>query len=595
LYRNIGAEKSGVNMRLNYRFITTNILVIGAGAAGLRAGIAAYQAGLDVVVVGRSPRRDAHTTMAAGGINAVFGNVDPEDSWEQHFADTYNEAYHISDPRMVEILVREAPDAVLELAEWGCRFNRTEDGKLDQRYFGAHKFRRTCYAGDYTGREILDTLDRQASLLNIPIIEKEYITRLLIDDGICFGGLAFNLDTGERVCYLADAVVLAGGGHTRVWRRSSSRRGENSGEGIALALLAGCSVADMEMVQFHPTGMVYPDEWAGTLVTEAVRGEGGILTNSEGERFMKRYDPERLELSTRDRVALAIYTEIIEDRKGPHGGVFLDISHRERSYLREKLPHIYRQFLEAQMVDISKNKMEVAPTAHYSMGGVVVTTETCQTEIPGLYAAGEVTSRLHGANRLGGNSLVETVIFGRRAGEAASDYAISLKAQPRSQTAIQSANESLDQLIKKGEELPRLLQRSLRDVMWEYCGVVRSEERLKKGLEKVAEIEKKSEDLDIQPGREGYRDLAIAIDLISSLKTAQATLLSALERRESRGAHQRFDFKDLDQNYRINIYVRQIESGELKLEKRQAPPVPDHLEEMATEMVEYDLKGRLLE
>jgi succinate dehydrogenase / fumarate reductase, flavoprotein subunit len=579
----------------NYRLKVTNVFVIGSGAAGLRSAIAAHTAGLDVVVVGRSLRRDAHTTLAAGGINAVFGSVDPEDSWEQHFADTYNEAYHIADPRMVEILVREAQGAVLELVDWGCRFNRTEDGNLDQRYFGAHKYRRTCYAGDYTGRELLSTLDRKASSLGITILENQYISRLLLDDGICFGGLAFDLETGERTVYLADAVILAGGGHTRIWRRSSSRRGENSGEGIALALQAGCSLGDMEMVQFHPTGMVHPEEWAGTLVTEAVRGEGGILSNSEGERFMKRYDPDRLELSTRDRVALAIYTEIIEGRKGPHGGVFLDISHREREYLREKLPQIYRQFLESQMLDISKKKMEVAPTAHYSMGGVVVDPESCQTEIPGLYAAGEVTSGLHGGNRLGGNSLVETVVFGRRAGEAASAYSRSLKAQPRSQEAIRLANDELHSLFKKGNELPRLLQRSLRDAMWEFCGVVRSEERLKKGLEKVSEIEKRAEDLDIQPGREGNRDLAIAIDLLSSLKTARATLLSALERKESRGAHQRYDFKELDEDYRVNILVRQGEGGRLELEKRAVPSVPDYLEEMVDEMVEYDLEGRLLE
>lgn len=579
----------------DYRLSVSNVFVIGSGAAGLRGAIAAHQAGLDVVVAGRRPRRDAHTTMAAGGINAVFGNVDPEDSWEQHFADTYNEAYHIADPRMVEILVREAPEAVLELAEWGCRFNRTPEGKLDQRYFGAHKYRRTCYAGDYTGREILNTLDRHASGLGISILEGQYISQLLLDDGVCFGALAFDLESGARTVFLADVVILAGGGHTRIWRRSSSRRGENSGEGISLALQAGCSLVDMEMVQFHPTGMVYPQEWAGTLVTEAVRGEGGVLTNREGERFMERYDPERLELSTRDRVALAIYTEIIEGRQGPNGGVFLDISHREREYLRDKLPHIYRQFLEAQMLDISKEKMEVAPTAHYSMGGVVVDPETCQTEIPGLYAAGEATSGLHGANRLGGNSLVETVVFGRRAGQSAASYSVSLKAQPRSQKAILAAIDELNRLIKKGNELPRLLQRSLRDAMWEYCGVVRNEERLKKGLEKVAELEKLAGDLDVQPGREGHQDLAVAIDLLSSLKTGRATLLSALERKESRGAHQRYDFKDLDEDYRVNIRLKQGKDGSLKPEKRQVAPVPEPLEKMVADMVEYDLEGRLLE
>jgi len=278
-------------MSAQYQTRVCNILVIGSGAAGLRAAIAAHQAGCDVIVAGKRVTKDAHTVLAAGGINAALGTVDPEDTWEQHFADTLKEGYYLSDPRVVELMAREAPAAVLELAEWGCPFARTPDGRLDQRYFGAHKYRRTCYAGDYTGRAMMYTLAGKAAELGIPVSERQYVSRLLTRDGVCFGAMAFDLTSGERTVYQADCVVLAAGGHTRLWRRSSSRRDENTGDGMYLALRAGCALADMEMVQFHPTGMVTPEEMAGTLVTEAVRGEGGRLFNSLGERYMARYDP----------------------------------------------------------------------------------------------------------------------------------------------------------------------------------------------------------------------------------------------------------------------------------------------------------------
>ncbi len=283
---------------------STNVLVVGTGAAGLRAAIAAHRAGADVLVLGKRQRMDAHTVLASGGINAALGTRDPEDSPEQHFADTFREGYFLSDPRVVEVVVTEAPAAVEELAAWGCPFARTDDGRLDQRFFGAHRWRRTCYAGHYTGRAVLQTLASKVDQLGIPVIDHQYVSRLLTADGACFGAMAFDLTHGERTAFLADAVVLCTGGHTRLWRRSSSRRDENHGEGMALALQAGCPVMDRELVQFHPTGMVAPEEAAGTLVTEAVRGEGGHLINALGERFMARYDPERMELSTRDRVAL---------------------------------------------------------------------------------------------------------------------------------------------------------------------------------------------------------------------------------------------------------------------------------------------------
>jgi succinate dehydrogenase / fumarate reductase flavoprotein subunit len=442
---------------------------------------------------------------------------------------------------------------------------------------------------------MLYTLANKVAELGIPINDQQYVSQLLVHDGICFGALAFDLYTGERTVYQADAVVLATGGYTRVWRRCSSRRDENTGDGIYLALRAGCALADMELVQFHPTGMVWPEDMAGILVTEAVRGEGGRLYNSAGERFMQRYDPERLELSTRDRVALANYTEIIEGRGGPHGGVFLDITHRSKDYILQKLPRMYRQFMETQLLDISRQPMEVAPTAHYTMGGVVVDPETHATPVTGLYAVGEVTSGVHGANRLGGNSLSETIVFGRHAGEAAAAYSQSRETQVRSKAAVAAAHDDLNSLLHEGDELARPLQRTLRDAMWEYAGVMRTQERLRQGLAKVAELKAATAKVDVRPSAEGYQDLAHALDLRASLLAAEATLLSAIERRESRGAHQRSDSPALDPALKVNFVVT-LKNGELVVSRVPVREVPGHLQEWASAGVEVEsVEGRLLE
>ena len=572
-----------------------NVLVIGTGAAGLRAAIAAHQAGSEVVVLGKRRRDDAHTVLAAGGINAALGTVDPEDSWQQHFADTLREGYFLADPRVVELMARESPAAVLELADWGAPFARTPDGRLDQRFFGAHRWRRTCYAGDWTGWAILRTLAAKVASLDLTVVDDQYVSQLLVSDGVCFGALAFDLETGERTVFLADAVVLAAGGHTRIWRRSSSRRDENTGDGMYLALEAGCRLSDMELVQFHPTGMVYPEEWAGTLVTEAVRGEGGRLYNKDGERYMQRYDPERLELSTRDRVALANYREISEGRGTEHGGVLLDISHRPKKYILEKLPRMYRQFLEIQMLDISREPMEVAPTSHYSMGGVVVEPETHATDVAGLYAAGEVTAGLHGANRLGGNSLSETVIFGRRAGEAAAAFSRATEFQTRSRQKVQAASDEIRSYIKEGEEFARPLQRALRNAMWVGCGVVRAEEGLREALTKLDEIKQAAGDVDVRPDSEGYGDLAHVLDLRASLVTAEASLLGATQRRESRGAHQRSDYPHLDPSMKMNLVISKNPDGRLYVTREPVPPVPDYLRAWAEGDGEVEVAGRLLE
>ncbi len=582
-------------MKHNLRTNVTNILVIGSGGAGLRAAIAAHQEGAEVVILGKRLRKDAHTILAAGGINAALATVDKDDTWQQHFADTLKEGYYLGDPSTVELLTREAPELVQELDRWGCDFSRTASGELDQRFFGAHKYRRTCYAGDYTGRAILNTLVEKVEELDIPIHENQYVWQLLVQDGVCFGAMAFNIESGQRTAYLADAVILAAGGHTRIWRWSSSRRDENTGDGVYLALQAGCRVADMELVQFHPTGMVWPEYMAGTLVTEAVRGEGGRLYNNEGERYMQRYDSKRMELSTRDLIALANYKEIQEGRHGPHGGVFLDISHKDKKTIIEKLPRMYRQFMESQLLDISKEKMEVAPTAHYSMGGVVVEPETHATEVQGLFAAGEVTSGVHGANRLGGNSLAEVLVFGRRAGQSAAEFSAKIKAQLRNPEIIQSAQDELDSLTKPGDELACPLQRALRIDMWENCGVVRDEMGLQKGLEILEDIKESSKSVDVRPDAIGFRDLATALDLKGSIIAAEATLRSALARKESRGAHQRRDFPASSQDFNVNIQVHLRGDGRHDLRLEPVTAVREDLKMWFEDSDKFSVDGRLLE
>ena len=574
----------------------SNVLVIGCGGAGLRSAIEIKKSGLDVCILGKRPKTDAHTVLAAGGINAALGNLDKEDSWEQHFIDTYLEGYGIGDPLKVEIMAKESPSLVKEIDEWGANFAKLKNGELDQRFFGAHKYRRTCYSGDFTGLSILKTLLKKSDDLKIPIYDNQYVTELLIRENTCFGAMSFDLSTSERTVHLADAVILCTGGHTRLWKKSSSRKNENTGDGYYLSLKAGCELIDMEMVQFHPSGMVLPEDIEGTLVTEAVRGEGGKLINNKGERFMKGYDPKRMELSTRDRVAIANYTEIIEGRGTKNGGVFLDISHKSKEFIVEKLPSIYRQFLEAQMLDISKSPMEVAPTAHYSMGGILVNPEDLATSVEGLFAAGEVAGGLHGANRLGGNSLAEIIIFGRRAGMAASKYSRNIDQQMRSNKAIAIAHENINKFIKNGNELVRPLQNELRLIMWKYCGVIKNETLLLEGLSKIESIKTKLSDVDVRIDQYNCEDLALIFDLQSSLFSAKATIVSALQRNESRGAHQRSDFPLLDPLFQFNCVVSMDDDNNLKISK---VPLKELNKEqkiiIANAKREEDIRNKLLE
>jgi len=577
--------------RAEERRIAVGVLVIGTGAAGLRAAIELQERGVEVLCVGKRRRDDAHTVLAAGGINAALGTVDPDDSWEQHAADTLRESYWLADPVAVELLAQEAPSAIEDLVRFGVRFAQEEDGQLTQRFFGAHRFRRTCFAGDYTGREIQRALVRRAVEVGVPMREDVYVTRLLVHEGRVFGAYGFDLEEGSRLLILADAVVLAAGGHTRIWRRSSSRRDENTGDAMRLAVEAGCRLRDMELVQFHPTGMVTPEEAAGTLVTEAVRGEGGILRNAAGERFMERYDPVRLELSTRDRVALANHTEIAEGRGTAHGGVLLDVSHLDRDLILRRLPRMYRQFVDLAMLDITTEPMEVAPTAHYSMGGVLVEAKTQATEVEGLYAVGECASGVHGANRLGGNSLAECLVFGRIAGREAARAAAGLDAHVRDRAAIAIAGDEVDErLALRGAALARPLQRALRDLMTDHAGVVRSEEGLRVGLARLAELRERARALDVRPDLAGYGDLAHAFDLEGSLLAARVTLECALERRETRGAHNRSDFPDLDPDQQVSLVWAPDEGV-----GREPIGVPSANVAALAAGPELELAGRLLE
>jgi len=575
----------------------SNVLIIGSGGAGLRAAIEAKKAGVEVTVIGKRAKEDVHTVLAAGGINAALANVDSKDTWQQHFADTMIEGYNIAEPRTVELMAKESPELVKEIHNWGANFATLDNGKLDQRYFGAHTYRRTCYSGDYTGRSILFALLKKAEELKIPILDSQYVTELLIRDSTCFGAMTFDIKNGQRTVFMADSVILAAGGHTRIWRKSSSRRNENTGDGFYLALKAGCTLTDMEMVQFHPTGMVIPESIAGTLVTEAVRGEGGKLINGLGERYMSKYDPDRMELSTRDRIAMANYTEIMEGRATENGGVYLDISHRDKDFIIEKMPRMYRQFLDLLMLDISKQPMEVAPTAHYSMGGVKVSPEEHCTCIEGLYAAGEVAGGLHGANRLGGNSLAEILIFGKRAGHAAADHSVHLSQQVRSNKSINKAHDKIDSFLKKGDLIARPLQRSLRNIMWKNCGVMREEKLLLQGIDEVRSLKESLPKLDVRPDSEGYEDLMLAFDLEGSIASAEVTILSAIERKESRGAHQRKDFpKTNDKEYLYNFTTSWDSDQEPIVKKNELIKMSEELKQVINDTSEIsDWSDKLLE
>jgi succinate dehydrogenase / fumarate reductase flavoprotein subunit len=586
-----------------------DVLIIGGGSAGLRAAIEAHDAGAHVLIIAKSKKGDPHTVLARGGINAALGTMDPEDNWMIHAADTLREGELLANYERVEVLCKNAPDAVNELVNWGARFHREKDGRLTQRFFGAHTYRRTVFYEDWTGEELIRVLMEQVSQRKIEIIDNVYITKLLKSDdnvnetaeegeGEVKGALGIDIEKKEIVIFECKSLILAAGGYTRVYAVSSSRIFENYGEGVALAYEAGADLVDMEMVQFHPTGMVWPEKASGTLATEAIRGEGGILLNSKGERFMKNYYPERMELGPRDIVARAAYNEIIAGRGTEHGGVWLDITHIPKEKILDRLPTMYEQFKNLDGIDISKEKMEVGPTAHYSMGGVVVDIKCRTPKIRGLFAVGEVISQIHGANRLGGNSLLDTVVFGKIVGGEAARLAKEVEGDmkktrgpspPRLIVDNNNQKEFDDDGVFIVKE-PIRFRDEIQELMKQNAGIIREETKLQKGLKRILELKKQFYSKDnilkefkIGDDDNGEKNVVLSWEVKSSLVACEAIIRSALMRQESRGAHYRSDFPNLDdEKWKVNIYCRKA-GREMVLFKQNVKeikgPLADLLEE----------------
>lgn len=519
-----------------------DVLVIGAGGAGLRAAIEASAQGLKTALVCKSLLGKAHTVMAEGGCAASMGNVDSDDGWKTHFRDTMHGGKFLNNYRMAELHAKEAPDRIRELERWGAVFDRTEDGKILQRPFGGHTYRRLCHVGDHTGLEIIRTLQDKGVHSGIDVFMEATVTDLLKDGERVSGAFGYWRESGRFVVFKAKAIILATGGVGKAYKVTSNSW-EYTADGQVMAMRVGAELLDAEFIQFHPTGMVWPNGVKGLLVTEAVRGEGGRLTNSEGERFMQRVDPARMELSTRDIVAKAIYREVKEGRGTPHGGAYLDISHRGAEYILKKLPGMYRQLMEFADVDITKGPMEVGPTTHYSMGGLKVEADSTMTTVPGLFACGEVAAGMHGANRLGGNSLSDLLVFGRRAGLGAKAF---IEEHPGTPTV---SDESIAEAAKritgcfeaeKGEN-PYALHAELQDLMQSQVGIVRTEEDLKDAIDKLETMAKRARALTVHGTRQFNPGWHLAIDLQNMITYSQAIAGCALQRTESRGGHTRLD------------------------------------------------------
>ncbi len=549
-----------------------DVLVIGAGGAGLRAAIEAKAAGADVGLVCKSLLGKAHTVMAEGGVAAALAHVAPTDSWQVHFRDTMVGGKMLNNPRMAQLHAMEAPDRVRELELWGAVFDRTEDGRILQRPFGGHSHPRLAHVGDRTGLEMIRTLQDRAVAAGIEVYMECTITRLITGADGVRGAFGYWRTTGRPIAFAAKAIVLATGGIGKAYEVTSNSW-EYSGDGQALAYEAGAELIDMEFVQFHPTGMVWPPGVRGLLVTEAVRGEGGILRNARGERFMWKYLPDERraeyaetddeaarwvtalsesretdarrppELSTRDNVARAIYTEVKEGRGSPHGGVFLDISYLPADLVRRKLPSMYEQFKELADVDITRGPMEVGPTTHYVMGGIRVDAETGETTAPGLFAAGEVAAGMHGANRLGGNSLSDLLVFGARAGAAAARHASTRETEPYlDPVQLQGASGTLAAPLERVEgEDPYAIQRDLQEMMQRLVGIFRVEEDLAEAIRQLADLRRRWQAVRATGGRAYNPGWDLVFELGNLLTVSEAITRSARQRTESRGAHSRLD------------------------------------------------------
>jgi succinate dehydrogenase / fumarate reductase, flavoprotein subunit len=560
-----------------------DVLIIGAGGAGLRAAIEALAQGVRVGVVCKSLLGKAHTVMAEGGIAAAMANVDTSDDWRAHFRDTMRGGKFLNNWRMAQLHAQEAPERVRELEQWGALFDRTENGDILQRAFGGHTFKRLCHVGDRTGLEMIRTLQDRGVHLGIDVYMECTITRLLKDGDRIAGAFGYWREQGRFVVFRAKSVIICTGGIGKAWKITSNSW-EYTGDGMALAYDAGADLMDMEFVQFHPTGMVWPPGVQGILVTEAVRGEGGVLRNKDGERFMERYDPKKMELSTRDVVARSIYTEVREGRGTEHGGAYLDISQKPADYVKRKLPSMYHQFLELADVDITKGPMEVGPTCHYMMGGIRVDAETAQASIPGLFAAGEAAVGLHGANRLGGNSLSDLLVFGRRAGLSAAEHAKRTEMPPIDPSQIEeAAQQMLAPFERPDGDSPYAIHEDLQSVMQSLVGIFRDEADLRRALSELEQLNARTARARVEGSRLFNPGWHLAWDLRSMLTVAEAVTRSALTRRESRGAHSRIDYPGLDDAWgkKHNVVVKK--AGTMTLVETPVLEMPDDLKQLLAE------------
>jgi succinate dehydrogenase / fumarate reductase flavoprotein subunit len=574
-----------VNDLTKYETHEHDVLIIGAGGAGLRAAIEALGQGARVAVVSKSLLGKAHTVMAEGGIAAAMANVDKADSWKTHFRDTMRGGKLVNNWRMAQLHAQESPERVRELEQWGALFDRTSDGDILQRAFGGHTFKRLCHVGDRTGLEMIRTLQDRGVQMGFDVFMECTITRLLKDGNRVTGAFGYWREQGRFVVFKAKAVVIATGGIGKAWPITSNSW-ECTGDGMTLAYEAGADLLDMEFVQFHPTGMVWPPGVQGILVTEAVRGEGGILRNKLGERFMEKYDPKRMELSTRDLVARSIYTEVKEGRGSEHGGAFLDISHKPPEYVKTKLPSMYHQFKELADVDITKGPMEVGPTCHYMMGGILVDAETTASSLPGLFAAGEAAAGLHGANRLGGNSLSDLVVFGRRAGLAAAAFAAKAPAAAIDSTQLGEAERDILAPFDRGDgENPYAVHRDLQKAMQSLVGIFRTEEDLTTAIGELGKLKQRAARVRVEGSRLFNPGWHLARDLQSMLTVSEAVTHSALARKESRGAHSRIDYPNLDDKVwgKQNNVISRSSDGSMKLRQLPVKEMPDDLKQILAE------------
>ena len=537
---------------MEIKTISTDVLIIGSGGAGSRAAIEVDDAGLKAIIVSKGLSfRSGCTGMAEGGYNAVFKTVDKDDSIDAHFNDTLKGGSYLNDKKLVEILVSESPKRLVDLENYGALFDRQESGEIDQRPFGGQSFRRTCYQGDRTGAELLNALKEEIIRRDIECIDEVMITSLVTDGNQVIGATGLNLKDSSLIYFKAKATILASGGAGQLYPVTSNTFQKN-GDGYAISYRAGANLVDMEQVQFHPTGMVAPESKKGVLVTEAVRAEGGKLINSEGERFMSKYAPEKMELATRDVVARSIYQEIIEGRGTENGGVYLDISHLDDDYIDEKLETMVLQF-ENVGVDIKHGPIEVAPTAHHFMGGLKINTDA-SSSLDNLFGAGEVCGGVHGANRLGGNALADTQVFGRIAGVSASKAAKESELKSNEEMVREEASR-IEGLIKKGSIKPKEFKNRIKNLMWEKVAIVREEKTLNEALGQLQEMQKELADLDVSDKKQYNTDLVTALEVINMIEICILTVKSAIIRRESRGAHFRSDFPETNDEWKKSIII----------------------------------------